>query len=80
MLMISLRIKLHFRSNPPIGTVGLSEEAARKKYDEVHIYRTSFRAMKHTLTGRQEKTLMKLVVDAKSDKVCCCVFPGSQNM
>lgn len=56
-------------SNPPIGTVGLTEEAARKKYGDVHIYRTSFRGMKHTLSGRQEKTLMKMIVDPKTDKV-----------
>jgi len=56
-------------SNPPIGTVGLTEEAARAKGGVVHIYRTSFRGMKHTLTGRQEKTLMKLVVDGTTDKV-----------
>jgi len=56
-------------SNPPIGTVGLTEEAARKEYGDVHVYRTSFRAMKHTLSGRQEKTLMKLIVDPKTDKV-----------
>lgn len=56
-------------SNPPIGTVGLSEEDARAKYKNVHIYRSSFRAMKHTITGRQEKTLMKLIVDADTDKI-----------
>jgi len=56
-------------SNPPIGTVGLTEEEARKEHGNVHIYRTSFRAMKHTLTGRQEKTLMKLIVHPESDKV-----------
>lgn len=40
-------------SQPPVGTVGLTEEQARDKYGDVHIYKTSFRAMKHTLTGRQ---------------------------
>ncbi len=56
-------------SQPEIGTVGLSEEAAAKTYDEVEIYRTQFRPMKATLSGRQEKTIMKLVVDAASRKV-----------
>jgi len=56
-------------SQPPIGTVGLTEEAARKKYGEVDIYRSSFKPMKHTLTGRDERSLMKLIVDPKSDRV-----------
>merc|ERR1719163_228600 len=56
-------------SNPPIGTVGLTEEEARAKHKNVHIYRSSFRGMKHTITGRQEKTLMKLVVNADDDKI-----------
>ncbi|EKX50730.1 hypothetical protein GUITHDRAFT_66527 [Guillardia theta CCMP2712] len=56
-------------SQPSIGTVGLTEEQAREKYGEVHIYKTSFRAMKHTLTGRQEKTFMKLIVHPETDKV-----------
>jgi glutathione reductase (NADPH) len=58
-------------SQPPVGTVGLTEEQAREKHgnDKIHIYRTSFRAMKHTISGRQEKTLMKLVVHAETDKV-----------
>ena len=48
----------------------MSEEEARKKHGDVHIYKTSFRAMKHTLTGRQEKTFMKLIVHPETDKVC----------
>lgn len=56
-------------SQPELGTVGLSEADARAKYGEVDIYKTSFRAMKHTMTGRQEKTFMKLVVDAKTERV-----------
>lgn len=55
---------------PNIGTVGLTEEQAREKYpDDIDIYRSSFRALKHTLSGRDEKTLMKLVVVRDSDKV-----------
>jgi len=56
-------------SNPPIGTVGLNEEEARAKYKNVHIYRSTFRGMKHTITGRAEKALMKLIVDADTDKI-----------
>jgi glutathione reductase (NADPH) len=53
-------------SQPEIGTVGLSEEDAGKAFDELEIYRTAFRPMRHTLSGRREKMLMKLVVDAAS--------------
>jgi glutathione reductase (NADPH) len=56
-------------SQPEIGTVGLTEEAAAKKFDELEIYRASFRPMRHTLAGRDEQMLMKLVVDAKSRRV-----------
>ncbi|WP_274424455.1 glutathione-disulfide reductase [Chelativorans sp. YIM 93263] len=56
-------------SQPEIGTVGLSEETAQKRYDELEIYRASFRPMRHTLSGRQEKMMMKLVVDAASRRV-----------
>jgi glutathione reductase (NADPH) len=56
-------------SQPSVGTVGLSEEDARKAYGEVDIYRTIFRPMKATLSGRDERILMKLVVDAKTDRV-----------
>ncbi|MGB3501585.1 MAG: glutathione-disulfide reductase [Mesorhizobium sp.] len=50
-------------SQPEIGTVGLSEEAAAKAYDEVEVYRATFRPMRNILPGRKEKMLMKLVVD-----------------
>jgi len=56
-------------SQPSIGTVGLSEEQARASYPGVQIYHTRFRALKHTLSGNPEKTFMKLVVDAASDRV-----------
>ena len=56
-------------SHPPIGSVGMSEERARQAVGEVEIYRSSFRAMKHTLSGRQERSMMKLVVDKKTRKV-----------
>ncbi len=56
-------------TTPEMGTVGLTEAAARKEYGDVHIYKTSFRPMRHTLSGRQERMLMKLVVDAATDRV-----------
>ena len=56
-------------SHPPVSTVGLSEADARKKYGALDIYRSNFRPMKHTLSGRDEKTMMKLVVDRASQRV-----------
>ncbi|MDX5365082.1 MAG: glutathione-disulfide reductase, partial [Alphaproteobacteria bacterium] len=56
-------------SQPELGTVGLTEALARARCPEVDIYKTTFRAMKNTLSGSQERTFMKLVVDAKTDKV-----------
>ncbi|SIR01804.1 NADPH-glutathione reductase [Rhizobium sp. RU35A] len=56
-------------SQPEIGTVGLSEEEAVKKFDEVEVYRAEFRPMKATLSGRAEKMIMKLVVNAADRKV-----------
>jgi glutathione reductase (NADPH) len=56
-------------SQPEIGTVGLSEEDASRKYDELEIYRAEFRPMKATLSGRSEKTIMKLIVNAADRKV-----------
>jgi glutathione reductase (NADPH) len=56
-------------SQPEIGTVGLSEEEAAKTYDELEVYRAQFRPMKATLSGRAEKTIMKLIVNAADRKV-----------
>ncbi|WP_439627317.1 glutathione-disulfide reductase [Shinella sp.] len=56
-------------SQPEIGTVGMSEEEAAKAFDDLEIYRAEFRPMKATLSGRQEKTIMKLVVNAADRKV-----------
>ena len=54
---------------PNIGTCGLSEEQAIEKYGAVSVYESNFRAMKHTIGGRQERTYMKLIVDKQSDRV-----------
>jgi glutathione reductase (NADPH) len=64
-------------SQPPVGTVGLTERIAREKYGAVDIYRTRFRPMKHTLSGREEGTMMKLVVDRRSDRVLGCHMVGA---
>ncbi|SER47620.1 glutathione-disulfide reductase [Rhizobium sp. NFR03] len=56
-------------SQPEIGTVGLSEEEAARALTDVEIYRTEFRPMRATLSGRSEKTIMKLVVNAENRKV-----------
>ena len=63
-------------SQPEIGTVGLTEAQAREKFGEVDIYKSTFRPMKHTLSGRDEKMLMKLIVEPKSDKVVGCHIIG----
>jgi glutathione reductase (NADPH) len=64
-------------SQPEIGTVGLSEEKAREMYRSVDIYKAHFRPLKATVSGREEKILMKLVVDMESDKVVGCHILGS---
>jgi glutathione reductase (NADPH) len=56
-------------THPNIGTVGLTEAQARERHGEVRIFRSEFRPLKHTLSGNAERTLMKLVVDAASDRV-----------
>jgi glutathione reductase (NADPH) len=56
-------------SQPNIGTVGLTEAEARADGYDVEIYRSTFRPMVHTMSGRDERTMMKLVVDRKTDKV-----------
>ena len=56
-------------TNPEVGTVGLSEAQARERFGAVRIFRSDFKALKHTLSGSTERTLMKLVVDAASDRV-----------
>jgi len=60
---------------PPASVVGLSESKARESH-EVVVYRTRFRPMRHTLTGRRESIMMKLVVDAETDRVLGCHMVG----
>ena len=54
---------------PNVGTVGLTEHEARETHGDVDIYRSSFRPMKHTLSGSDEKFMMKLIVDRRTDEV-----------
>jgi glutathione reductase (NADPH) len=63
-------------SQPEIGTIGLTEAQARKGYGKIDIYKSSFRPMKHTLSGRDERMLMKLVVDGETDRVLGCHICG----
>ncbi len=56
-------------SQPQVGTVGLTEEQARARHDHIDVYRTNFRPMKHVLPGREERTMMKLIVDKATDRV-----------
>jgi glutathione reductase (NADPH) len=63
-------------SHPNIGTVGLSEEQAREEYADIDVYKSDFKPMLHTLSGRDERTLMKLIVDKASDRVVGCHMVG----
>ena len=59
-------------SQPEIGTVGLTEQRARACHGEVDVYRSTFRPLLHTLTGRDEMALLKLVVERASQRVVGC--------
>ena len=59
-------------TRPEIGTVGLTEEKALARGHTIDIYKTSFRPLKNTLSGREERSMMKLVVDAQTDVVLGC--------
>jgi glutathione reductase (NADPH) len=63
-------------SSPEVGTVGLSEDEARKHSSDIDIYRAIFRPLKATISGRDTQVMMKLVVDAKSDRVLGCHIVG----
>jgi glutathione reductase (NADPH) len=69
-------------TQPPVGTVGLTEAAARKKFGQVDIYKANFRPMKDMLTGDEERVLMKLVVRASDQVVVGChiVSPDAAEM
>lgn len=56
-------------THPPVATVGLTESEARAHFDAIRVFRSDFRPLQHTLSGSSERTLVKLVVDAASDRV-----------
>ncbi|MBV1786481.1 glutathione-disulfide reductase [Marinobacterium sp. D7] len=63
---------------PNIGTVGLSEEQAAERYAKVDVYRSEFRALKHTISGSDERTLMKMIVDSETDRVLGVHMVGAE--
>jgi len=63
---------------PNIATVGLSEEQAIAQSIDIDVYVSNFKAMKHTLSGRDERTLMKMIVDRKTDKVLGVHMVGAE--
>ena len=63
---------------PHIGTVGPDEETARARHGQLQVFETEFRPLKHTLSDRDEKTFMKLLVDAATDKVIAAHMVGPE--
>jgi glutathione reductase (NADPH) len=63
-------------SQPEVGTVGLTEAAARAQFNHVDIYKATFRPIKATMSGRDTRVLMKLVVDGSTDRVLGCHIVG----
>jgi glutathione reductase (NADPH) len=64
-------------SEPEIGTVGLTETEAREKHPKLKVYKSQFRPMKHALSGRDEKMIMKLLVDGDSGLIVGCHMLGA---
>ena len=65
-------------THPSIGTVGLTEAQARERFGEITVFRSEFKALRHTLSGSSERTLMKLVVDTASDRVVGLHMVGAE--
>ncbi len=63
-------------SNPSVATVGLTEAAAEAQYGDVHVYESRFNPMRNTISGRQERSYMKLIVHPKTDKILGCHMLG----
>ncbi len=63
-------------STPELGTVGLTEDAARARYPKLDVYKARFKPLRHTLSGRDERMLMKLLVDGESGRVVGCHLLG----
>ncbi|MDO8906380.1 glutathione-disulfide reductase [Hydrogenophaga sp.] len=65
-------------THPSVGTVGLSEREARERYGAVTVFRSEFKALKHTLSGSSERTLMKLIVETATDRVVGLHMVGAE--
>ena len=65
-------------THPNIGTVGLTEAEARERFGAVHVFKSEFKALKHTLSGSSERTFMKLLVDEASDRVVGLHMVGAE--
>jgi pyruvate/2-oxoglutarate dehydrogenase complex dihydrolipoamide dehydrogenase (E3) component len=65
-------------SQPPVGTVGYTEREARARFGVVDVYVQSFQPMKHALSGRDERTMMKLVVAREGGRVVGCHVVGAE--
>lgn len=63
-------------SQPEIGTVGLTEDEALKRGHHIDVYKSSFRPLKHTLSGREERALFKMIVDCKTGRILGCHIFG----
>ena len=63
-------------SEPEVGVIGLTEAEARERLDKLDVYKTTFRPMKATLSGRDTRSFMKLLVDGITDRVVGCHLVG----
>jgi glutathione reductase (NADPH) len=64
-------------SDPPVGAAGLTEAVARARCEKVDVYRSEFRPLRHMVSGRDERTFMKLVVDGGTGRVLGCHMVGT---
>ena len=65
-------------THPNIGTVGYTEAQARERFGAITVFRSEFKALKHTLSGSSERTLMKLIVDSATDRVVGLHMVGAE--
>jgi glutathione reductase (NADPH) len=65
-------------THPSVGTVGMTEAEARKEFGVISVYRSEFKALRHTLSGSSERTMMKLVVDEATDRVVGLHMVGAE--
>ena len=65
-------------TQPEVGTVGLTEAEARPQYTHVDIYKTDFRSLKSTMSGSASRVMMKLIVDASTDRILGCHIVGPE--